>query len=317
MKIKSVKKIHDDGNHNAFTDLCWYRDNIYLTFRSNPVGHGTIPGSKIVVMRSSDGSKWDKVFEFDVPERDCRDPHLLVFNNTLFVYSSASCCGDMDQELVFRENTGFAGWTTDARNWEGPQELIGTYGSFIWRAASYQNRAFLAARHLALGEFEGAPPVFESTLMVSEDGLGWKPISKVQKTMGSEIAFLFEENGAILAVARCKSSEAQLCRAQPPYRNWTHTGLGRFIGGPLLKKWGKRYLVGGRKRQGKESRTVVSWLENDRLEDVAELPSGGDTSYPGFVSIDEKHGLLSYYSSHEGSGTKEAPSSIYLAELTI
>ncbi|HIM55864.1 MAG TPA: hypothetical protein EYM39_04085 [Candidatus Latescibacteria bacterium] len=45
--------------------------------------------------------------------------------------------------------------------------------------------------------------------------------------------------------------------------------------------------------------------------DVAELPSGGDNSYPGFIALDGTRGLLSYYSSHEGSA------SIYLAELRL
>ena len=47
------------------------------------------------------------------------------------------------------------------------------------------------------------------------------------------------------------------------------------------------------------------------LPGAAELPSGGDCSYPGFVALDESRGLLSYYSSHDGS------TSIYLAEIVL
>ena len=48
----------------------------------------------------------------------------------------------------------------------------------------------------------------------------------------------------------------------------------------------------------------------DALHEIAELPSGGDNSYPGFVPLSETRGLLSYYSSHEGSGTSLAPSEL-------
>jgi len=33
--------------------------------------------------------------------------------------------------------------------------------------------------------------------------------------------------------------------------------------------------------------------------------------------LDDKHGLLSYYSSHEGSGRNVAPCHIYVAEIRI
>jgi hypothetical protein len=77
-------------------------------------------------------------------------------------------------------------------------------------------------------------------------------------------------------------------------------------------------LVGGRKIPNDNNpKTVLSWLAGDKLVDMLELPSGGDTSYPGFIALNDKKGLLSYYSSHEGSNSKLAPCSIYLAELSL
>ena len=53
------------------------------------------------------------------------------------------------------------------------------------------------------------------------------------------------------------------------------------------------------------------------LADVVDLPSGGDTGYPGFVALSDTKGLLSYHSSHEGSGTNPAPWSVYVAEVSV
>ena len=36
---------------------------------------------------------------------------------------------------------------------------------------------------------------------------------------------------------------------------------------------------------GTESKTSLYWLINDRLVEFAELPSGGDNSYPGLVEL--------------------------------
>jgi hypothetical protein len=94
--------------------------------------------------------------------------------------------------------------------------------------------------------------------------------------------------------------------------------LDRNVGGPLLARWNDRYLVGGRNSiDPTNPTTALYWLVDDHLEEAAELPSGGDNSYPGFVQLGPDRGLLSYYSSHEGSGTHLAPSSIYLAELSL
>ena len=86
----------------------------------------------------------------------------------------------------------------------------------------------------------------------------------------------------------------------------------------MLTKWGDHYLVGGRKQMG-GARPVTSLYEliGNELQEIAELPSGGDNSYPGFVALSATEGLLSFYSSHEGSGTGLAPSAIYLATLSL
>lgn len=43
--------------------------------------------SYIVVMVSDDGREWEILHSFSVPNRDVHDPHFLVFNEKLFVYS--------------------------------------------------------------------------------------------------------------------------------------------------------------------------------------------------------------------------------------
>lgn len=326
IRVESVRKIFDDGNHNGFTDLCRFRGDMYLAFRSCPDGHKMFDTSRIVVLSSRDGSQWRQVHTFNVPLRDVRDPHFLIFHDTLFIYSSTWLCNpNTPGKFNTNEHLGYAAWTRDGKTWEGPKSLEGTYGHYIWRAAAHGGKAYLCGRRVR--DFtptdapQPVPAVMESALLESEDGLVWRWTGLFQEASGNETAFLFEDDGSILALARCRIN-AQLCRSRPPYREWTRTDLNRFVGGPLLVKWGGRYLVGGRKfltidEPEKNPRMVLSWLVDDRLVDVAELPSGGDTSYPGFIPLDGQRGFVSYYSSHEGSGTTLAPCSIYLAEIRV
>ena len=121
----------------------------------------------------------------------------------------------------------------------------------------------------------------------------------------------------MVAVARRGMGDAQLCRFRPPYNEWNRTDLDRYIGGPLLVKWGNRYLVGGRNSVDDTYITRFCWLANDTLHTAAALPSGGDNSYPGFIELSPSRALVSYYSSHEKDGGGTAITAIYLAELEI
>jgi len=223
VRIDALHQVYNDGNHNAFTDLCRFQGRYYLTFRSCPDGHMLFSSSRIVVLSSADGQTWSFVHAFQVPDRDVRDPHFLVFQNNLFIYSGTWLVYPGEpRRMNMNEHLGYCIQSADGVTWQAPQVCEGTHGY-----------------------------------------------------------------------------------------------LTRYVGGPLLTKWGARYLVGGRKVVDRSKpTTVLYWLNDGELEEILELPSGGDNSYPGFIELTPTQGLLSYYSSHEGSGTSLAPCHIYVAALT-
>lgn len=309
-----IQTVYQDANHNAFTDLCRFGDRFYLAFRSCPEGHRVAIAS-IIILASVDGKEWTEAFSFHVPDRDPRDPHFLEFDGRLLVYTGTWLVRE-DKPLNLNEQLGYAAWTDDGETWEGPALLEGTYGHYIWRAAAYGDRAYLCGRRRrgfeSEIEAEQTPATIESAMLESEDGLVWWFRAYFDETDGDETAFLFEENGSILAIGRDGTGKrARVCRSDPPWDTWTRTSLDRNVGGPLLAQWGNHYLAGGRKYGVNRESMMLYWLVGDQLKEVLELPSGGDCSYPGFVPLGEEHGLLSYYSSHEG------PSSIYLTELQL
>jgi hypothetical protein len=140
-----------------------------------------------------------------------------------------------------------------------------------------------------------------------------------QETFGDETAFLFEADGSIVGIGRRGGGKkAELLRSRRPYTEWQRTSLDRAIGGPLLAKWGQRYLVGGRHTtQDRGPKTSLCWLVGERLAEFAEFESGGDNSYPGFVELSPTRALVSYYSSHERDAAGQPITAIYLAELEI
>lgn len=324
ISVRNVRRAYWDGHHNAFTDLIAFHDKLYLTFRSCPDGHMVHGTSSIVILASEDeGHHWRKVHQFSVTDRDTRDPHFLVFRNRLFVYTGTWYSGpgelprdDYDLNL----HLGYAAWTADGSRWHGPIMLEGTFGHYIWRAASHDGKAYLCGRRKIgfdvrpRGEGAGV----QSALLESDDGLIWRTRSLFQEVDGDETAFLFQPEGQILAVARRGSKAAELCRNVPPYTDWTRADLGRYVGGPLLTRWGNRFVVGGRRLTAAgQPKTSLAWLVDDQLIDFAELPSGGDNSYPGWVELSTQRALVSWYSSHEADPQGAPCTAIYVAELTV
>ncbi len=323
VRVESVRRVFHNGEHNAFTDLCRFRDQLYLTFRSCPDGHMVHPTSCIIILRSKDGGrKWDEVHRFRVALRDTRDPHFLVFRDKLLVYTGTWYSGKTTlarDDYDLNKHLGYAAWSADGENWQSPILLEGTFGHYIWRAAAYGDKAYLCGRRKIGFEVtvRGEGRQVESLMLESDDGLIWRKRAVFQEIGGDETAFLFERDGQILGIGR-RGGPAQLLRSRPPYDKWERTDLERFIGGPLLARWGDRYLVGGRKTHGgKPPKLSLYWLANDKLHEFAELPSGGDCSYPGFVEVSPTRALVSYYSSHERDAAGKTITAIYLAELTI
>ncbi len=320
VRVTHVRRVFDNGEHNAFTDLIRFRDRFYLAFRSCPQGHGVHPTSSIIILASEDGRKWEPVHRFRVAKRDTRDPHFLIFRDKLFVYTGTWYCGEASPQVYeYNKHLGYACWSNDGTTWSEPTMLEGTYGHYIWRAAAHDGTAYLCGRRKRafVETSRSERSDVESALLESDDGLVWRTRSLFQTTLGNETAFLFESDGSVSAVARCTNDRSQWCRAKPPYSTWERTDLDRYIGGPLLAKWGERYVVGGRQNTGPQPRTALYWFNEGNLQEIAVLPSGGDNSYPGFVELSPTRGLVSWYSSHEKDESGKTITAIYLADLEV
>ena len=99
-----------------------------------------------------------------------------------------------------------------------------------------------------------------------------------------------------------------------PFTDWTFTKMEFRIGGPDFISLDDGHIIAGARSYyiPSCSKTVLyRGDETGRFQEVLVLPSGGDTSYPGFLVVGDEL-WVSYYSSHE---TKNA--SIYLARIPL
>ena len=323
--VTNIRRVFHNGEHNAFTDLVRFKDRLYLCFRSCPDGHMVNNTASVIIMCSKDdGATWEQVHRFSVKDRDTRDPHFLVFKDRLFVYTGTWYSGPSKiepKDYDMNKMLGFAVSSEDGTKWSEPMMLEGTFGLYIWRAAPFGDKAFLCGRRKPGYDIgpKGEGSRIQSLMLESDDGLIWKKRAYFTETAGDESAFLFEKDGSLLAIGRNGGGkEAFLIRSKPPFMDWTRQQIDRAVGGPLVAKWGEHILVGGRhttKEMG--AKTSLCWLAGDQLHEFAELPSGGDNSYPGFVALSPARGLVSWYSSHEKDESGKTITAIYMAELNL
>jgi len=318
-----MQTAYADGQHNAFTDLIRWHDRYYLCFRHG-TSHMSMDG-EIRVMSSPDMKSWIPCVTLDTWGDD-RDPHFAATPSALYVYFGtwdlihSSDHGTPDRGCV---RSYFAS-TIDGENWS---KVRGVYeaGWWLWRVR-YHNAAFYSAAYTAS---RPTPPLRETRLLRSEDGLEWSLVSTVTKErMAGEADMLFRPDGSIWMISRTgdKAGDAVLFRSDATLEQWRPSNTGVLIHSPAFAEWKDRVFVAGRGREGEKYVTRIWEILADRIEDRITLPSGGDTAYPGLVvdpaceNAEFPSFFVSWYSQHERETTPNATrdtASIYVGRVSV
>ena len=320
IEIQSIKRIFFNQDHNAFPDAIYYKNNFFVALRSCPDGHMVFTTSRIIILSSRDGINWSLNHSFSIPNRDVRDPHFCIFKNNLFLYTGTWYAQNLIAPGAYEMNMqlGFSIQTSNGKAWSTPKALPGTEGHYIWKAGVFNNKMFLSARrNINFKPMHGETPYIESVLLSSDDGFNWSEFMLLDRKFGDEIAFMINKNGLFLGIARGYGLEtASLLTVDLLTKKLiSNVKLQKYIGGPMIHKWGEDIIVGGREHLANDSYTTSLYLlKQDKLIKLVELPSGGDCSYPGMIVLSDNKAMVVYYSSH-GTLPHENKSSIYIANL--
>ena len=296
-EIVSVKKIWDQGEHNAFTDLIRFKNRWWCTFREAK-DHGPSIG-KVRVISSEDGEKWTSLALVEQDGVDLRDPKLSIMPDDRLmlimggsVYNVGGPYGTRAPRISFSK-TG--------RDWTQPKKLLAE-DHWLWRVTWRGEWGWSVSK---LGE--GRDPR-RGMLYRTRDGIEWEWITEFRLPNNtwnaSETTLRFMPDGEMIALTR----PHWIGTSKPPYREWSWTKMKHNIGGPNFIRLPNGELWASGRRYGGAAKTTLARMTRDSYDPVLNLPSGGDTSYPGLVWHDDLL-WLSYYSSHEGK------TSIYLAKI--
>lgn len=295
-----------DGKHNSNTDMIYWKGSFYMIHASAP-WHFASETTRLILWRSKDARDWDEIASFQNPGEDIRDPKFTIIGNRLFLY--------------FLKNKNFPAaepyWTlgtssTDGVNWE-PYFEVGHDGWLWWRPKTRDGKTWYVA---AYWHEHG-----KSILLKTTDGRKWEKVSNIYEGgFNDETAIEFFPDGRMIVTARLEVVEELLgyyfgdskgntliAVARPPYTRWTehHSYLTRLDGPYLFPYKDQIYAIGRYEPIPKfqdtgsilnRKRTSLYLLAEDRLLHLSDLPSAGDTSYPGVVRRGDDI-YVSYYTS--------------------
>lgn len=311
--LESVVRIWDQAGHSAFTDLIEFQGQLYCTFRE---GSGHIPGlnGTIRVLRSADRMNWESVATLSQPSVDLRDPKLSITPDGRLMLTMGASYYHGNQRKSIESRTSFS--DAVGLNFEPPQKVIFpdeviTCFDWLWRVTWHNGTAW--------GCLQQVPDRDRRSLQVvkSQDGIHFTVVAKLDVAGANETTLRFLPDGTMLAMIRTETGEAlgHVGWSKPPYTDWNITATNRRFGGPnIVQLPNGAWLAGSRSYDPKGASTQVWKFDVDRnaFDVLLTLPSGGDTSYPGFViDADNERVYMSYYSTHEGK------SAIYLATLRL
>ncbi len=318
LELVSVKKIWDQGAHNAFTDLIRFKGHWYCTFRE---ADGHVGGDgRIRVLTSKNGEQWASSALVVEAGIDLRDPKMSITpDNRLMIVAGGSVYGGT---RILKSRQPRVMFSRDGRTWTVPQRVLSD-GDWLWRVTWYKGRAYGVSYDHTRAKPGDAPAAeghasaeWHLKLVESADGVDWKLVTVLPVSgRPNETTIRFLPSGECMAFVRREGPaaahrQAWIGVAKAPYTDWQFKESGHQIGGPNFIVLPDGSMIGGGRdyRGSPKNVTRVGMLTRDAYSPELELPSTGDNSYPGFVW---DHGQLwtSYYSSHEGK------TSIYLARI--
>ncbi|MCC7192293.1 MAG: exo-alpha-sialidase [Phycisphaeraceae bacterium] len=316
MKIRSLRQVTDDSNHNAFTGARFFKGSLYVSYRQGDA-HVCNEG-KIVVLRSrNEGVSFDNAAVIR-GRFDTRDAHLYQKEDKrLFV------CGfeaNTTQPGVYHAGCAY---TDNGLEWSPWMRYSGTGNYIMWRPEYFKGTHYCSGyREIIPGKSS------EIAWFTSKDGLKWKKqrVLHAGTDQPNECNMDFAADGAVTMIVRRehRSHKPMIMRSLPPYKTWDKLEIDVPLAGPALWLTGNDIWFSGRWFITPSAAHVAIFkLEGDKPEMKIVLPSGPgfDLSYMGVAKHphNRRRVALSYYSGHNAlkdpSLDQWSHPQIYLADV--
>lgn len=313
------------ANNNL--DVIRYKGKIFLAFRTAPT-HFASSKTKLYIVSSFDGKKWDLEEEIHIGA-DMREPRFLELNSKLFFYFFEAG----KNPLSFSPRKVWCMERTGEGKWRARVEVAGLAGCVLWRAKVRNGVAYAAVYCGGENMYKLRNEAIDILFLTTSDGRNFVPLNPKRAVVargGSEADFEFDSDRTLYAVIRNEGGDGEtwggkVCKALPDdITNWRCKPTPFKYDSPLMFRHNDNiYLIARRNLDGEfdkgkrwlpdsletayylgrywftKKRTAIYLLDKNNLtlSPLLDLPSKGDTSFPGIIQLSEREYLLYNYSS--------------------
>ena len=311
-----IRRIWDRGNHNAFTDITFFKGKLYIVFRE---GDGHIPNKDntgngtIRILSSVSGEFWESAGVLTLDGIDLRDPKISVSpRNRLMIVMGGSTYENGELKRI-ASYVAFS--DPNATKFSKPESIvldenIKSDFDWLWRVTWYDKVGYGVVYQSFVDGEKGKNKAF---LVKTDKGTEYEVVTELDVDgTPNEATIRFLSGGEMLILIRREGDDkmGMLGSSKAPYTDWSWEKLDFRLGGPNFEILPINKILIGTRVYSEEGHYTALMLgkKNEPYTEVMRLPSGGDNSYMGLFSI-SGYVWLSYYSSHEGK------TSIYYARI--
>lgn len=314
--VTEIKKIWDKAEHNAFTDITYFKQKLYVVFRE---GDGHIPNKdntgngKIRILSSNDGEYWETAGILEMDGLDLRDPKISVTPKKRMMILMGGSTYDQQELKSIASYVSISDPNGNKFSEPEPIELdeqIKSNFDWLWRV-TWKDKIGYGVLYQA--NVDGEKGKSKAYLVKTEKGIEYELIKELDidgDPNEATIRFLSRAEMMIIARRGGDDKMGMIGTSKPPYTDWSWEKLDFQLGGPNFELIPiDKILIATRiySEDGPYTGLMLG-KKGEEFEEVMKLPSGGDTSYAGMFSIGG-YIWMSYYSSHEGKA------SIYYARI--
>lgn len=314
ININSLVPFDDNISYN-FTDLIYFNNMWYLTFRESD-SHAYGKDGIINLYSRRDNENWQLIKNFKVDGFDLRDPKFSVNGDKLMLYIHGS-------KYLNKELLGFTDYRVscfEGNQWGDPEKVtldnlkpltykIPGNEAWPWRITWYKGKAY------AFGyTFTANSSIFD--MYKSDDGLFFKGLNVMSKDFPfrGESTIRVNDEGDFYAIIRSK--DLILARSFDQNKSWEVFDKIPVLslGGPNFIFYKNKMLITGRDSNAMKVVLYSYDLNAKVYTQLFTFESGGDCGYAGMV-IKDGDLWVSYYSSHARKNYEH--SNVYVEKISL
>ncbi len=290
LTIISDECIYDNGNHAAFTTLEDWKGRMLVAFREAGSHYATTTDKGIIRVLRNNKHGWNSIHTFSMDGVDLRDPDLLKFNNSLFLYTH----GYFSEYLK-------TGWTELK-----PINHDATFNPSIWKKRVYKDRIY------GVGNAWEKWPL----LMQSDDGINWQVVTEYKiggNASEADMVFVADTMYICIRIDSPVGSNSMWGKSVYPYTECQWKMMDISVSSPeMLYVSDNFFLLAGReydlhRKQGKDKINVTLFAVNSdgkvKKKFLVEQ-QGGDQGYPSIIKGKGGMFYMSYYAGLKNTAIK-------------